>query len=454
MAVDPIAAGQATTPAVQATLRPAVAPSAAAGSGARPAAHGKFLYCGGEKLPVKGVTYGAFAPDADGDEYWFHETIERDFAQMAAAGFNAVRIPHTMPPVTLLDAAARHGLRVMVGLSAEQYVGHLADPRGAPDVEASVREKVRSVAGHPALLCYALGNEIPATLARWLGRRRIERFLERLYRAVKEEDPEGLVTYVNYPTTEYLQLPFLDLVAFNVYLESRQRLEAYIARLHNIAGDRPLLMSEVGLDAMRNGEGRQAEVLDWQIRTAFTSGSAGVFVFSWTDEWHRAGFQVEDWAFGLTHLDRSPKPALTATSRTLATVPFPSDVRWPRVSVVICSYNGSRTIRQTLEAVAEVDYPDLEVIVIDDGSTDGTAAIAAEYDVQLISQENRGLSAARNTGWQAATGEIVAYHDDDAYPDRDWLRYLAWSFLTTHYAAIAAVPSVDPSSMTITSRSG
>ena len=65
-----------------------------------------------------------------------------------------------MPPVTLLDAAARHGLRVMVGLSAEQYVGHLADPRGAPDVEAIVREKVRSVAGHPALLCYASADSI------------------------------------------------------------------------------------------------------------------------------------------------------------------------------------------------------------------------------------------------------------------------------------------------------
>jgi len=146
VAVDPIAEGQATTPASAATLHPVVAPSVA-WSGTRPAAHGKFLYCAGEKLHVRGVTYGAFAPDADGREYRFHETIERDFERMAAAGFNAVRIPHTMPPVTLLDAAARHGLHVMVGLSAEQYVGHLADPRGAPDVEAIVREKVRSVAG-------------------------------------------------------------------------------------------------------------------------------------------------------------------------------------------------------------------------------------------------------------------------------------------------------------------
>src|SRR5205823_7616269 len=113
-------------------------------------------------------------------------------------------------------------------------------------------------AAHPALLCYALGNEIPSTMARWLGRRRIERYLKRLCHAVKEEDPDGLVTYVNYPTTEYLQLPFLDLVCFNVYLESQERFEAYLARLQNIAGDRPLIMSELGLDGLRNGEGVQA----------------------------------------------------------------------------------------------------------------------------------------------------------------------------------------------------
>ncbi|WP_217914441.1 glycosyltransferase [Miltoncostaea marina] len=424
-------------------IRGGAPPPAPGAPPSRPAVRGKFIVADGRTLLVKGVSYGAFAPDADGAEYRAHHTIERDFAAMAAAGFNTVRIPHTTPPVTLLDAAARHGLRVMVGLSAEQYVGYLADPRGAPDVERMVRERVRSVAGHPALLCYALGNEIPAQLARWLGRRRIERHLEVLYRAVKEEDPAGIVTYVNYPTTEYLQLPFLDAVSFNVYLESRERLTAYIARLQNIAGDRPLLMSELGLDAMRNGEWRQAEVLDWQLRTVFAAGCAGAVVFSWTDEWHRAGAPVDDWAFGLTRADRSPKPALAAVSRALDAVPFPHDVDWPTVSVVVCSYNGARTIRQTLEALERVDYPHREVIVVDDGSTDATAAIAGEFGVRLVSQANAGLSAARNTGWQAATGEIVAYLDDDAYPDPDWLRHLAWSFLTSAYAAIGG-PNITP----------
>jgi hypothetical protein len=51
-------------------------------------------------------------------------------------------------------------------------------------------------------------------------------------------------------------------------------------------------MAEIGLDSRRNGEERQAEVLDWQVRTAFAAGCAGAFVFAWTDEWHRGGYDI------------------------------------------------------------------------------------------------------------------------------------------------------------------
>lgn len=406
-------------------------------------AKGKFLFAGDEKFYVKGVTYGAFRPDDQKREYQDFPRIESDFAQMAANGFNAVRIPHTTPPRSLLDAALRHGLRVMVGLAAEQYVGYLIDRKKAPDIEEIVQGKVRSVSGHPALLCYAIGNEIPAPVARWLGRRRVERYLHRIYRAVKQADPTGLVTYVNYPSTEYLDLPFLDLVSFNVYLESQQGLRAYLARLHNISGDRPLIMSEVGLDSLRNGETKQAEVLDWQVRATFASGCAGVFVFSWTDEWHRAGAEVDDWEFGITRRDRIPKPALSVLRNAISETPFPSDLDWPLFSVVVCSFNGSRTIDECLQAVSKLRYPAFEVIVVDDGSEDETAAIAAQYDVTLLRTPNRGLSHARNVGWQAAKGEIVAYVDDDAYPDADWLAYLAATFRSGGYAG-AGGPNIAP----------
>ena len=408
----------------------------------RPRVGGKFLFVGGEKTYIRGVSYGAFRPDSQGNEYHDIATIERDFAQMAANGINAVRIPHTTPPRSLLDAAQRHGLWVMVGLSAEQYLGFVIDKRRDVDIERVVRERVRRCAGHPALLCYALGNEIPAPVARWYGHRRVERYLARLHRAVKDEDPNGLVTYVNYPSTEYLELPFLDLLCYNVYLERQAALEAYLARLHNVAGDRPLILSEIGLDSLRNGEGVQAQSLDWQIRTAFAGGCTGVFVFAWTDEWHRAGAEVDDWAFGITDRERRPKPALAAAREAFAQVPVLAS-SWPRISVVVCSHNGSRTIRDCLEGVRRLEYANFEVIVVDDGSTDATADIAREYDVRLIRTESQGLSAARNTGMRAATGEFVAYLDDDAYPDPHWLQYLASAFARDGHVGVGG-PNVPP----------
>jgi O-antigen biosynthesis protein len=130
--------------------------------------------------------------------------VERDFALMAANGFNAVRT-YTVPAPWLLDAAHRHQLRVMVGLGWEQHVAFLDDRDRARRLERDVRASVRLCSKHPAVLCYAVGNEIPAGVVRWHGRERVERFLERLFAAVKAEDAAALVTYVNYPTTEYLQ---------------------------------------------------------------------------------------------------------------------------------------------------------------------------------------------------------------------------------------------------------
>ena len=132
----------------------------------------------------------------------------------------------------------------MVGLPDEELrFPFLNDRQHILSIEEKVRAGVAACVGHPAVLCYVIGNEIPASVVRWYGRRRIERILERLYRAAKAEDPQGLVTYVNYPTTEYLQLPFIDFVSFNVYLEEQKRLEAYLARLHNLAGDRPVIQA-------------------------------------------------------------------------------------------------------------------------------------------------------------------------------------------------------------------
>jgi glycosyltransferase involved in cell wall biosynthesis len=407
-----------------------------------PEVRGKFLFIGETKYWIKGVTYGTFRPRPDGAQFPADEVIDSDFAAIAECGFNTVRT-YTPPPRSLLELARHHGLRVMVGLSWTQHVAFLDDAELCRSIRDSVLRGVRECANHPAVLCYAIGNEIPASIVRWHGRRKIERFLQTLYELVKSEQPEKLVTYVNFPTTEYLQLKFLDFVSFNVYLESSDRLEAYLARLQNLADERPLVLAEIGLDSRRNGLPAQAESIDWQIRSAFASGCAGAFAFSWTDEWHRGGFDIDDWDFGLTARDRKPKPALAVVSRAMRETPFPERQDWPKISIVVCSLNGAPTIRDTMEGLLHLDYPDYEVIVIDDGSTDNTANIAAEYPCRLISTENRGLSNARNTGWQEATGEIIAYIDDDAYPDPHWLSYLAHVFLHTDYIGVGG-PNLAP----------
>ncbi len=408
----------------------------------RPRARGKFLWCGDEKLFVRGVTYGTFRPSPAGDEYDDPARVERDFAAIAASGMNAVRL-YTVPPRWLLDLAAQHGLRVMVGFPWEQHVTFLADSRRFRAITAGIERAVRALRGHPALLAYVVGNEIPAGIVRWHGRRPVERAIEHLWRSAKQEDPEALVTYVNYPTTEYLDLPSLDLVCFNVFLEVQADLEAYLARLQNLAGNRPLIMAEIGLDSRRHGHDTQARVLDWQVRSAFAAGCAGAFVFAWTDEWHRGGHDIEDWDFGLTGRDRTPKPALAAVRRAFAAVPFPLGTRWPRISVIVCSLNGERTIRDCCRSLSRLDYPDYEVIVVDDGSQDRTAEIAREHGFQVISTENRGLSSARNTGLAAASGEIVAFIDDDAYADPHWLMFLANSFMSRPYAGVGG-PNLPP----------
>ncbi len=423
-------------------IHPPEKSSEAVFSKSRPKVSGKFLLVDGEKFYVRGVTYGTFCPNETGENFPPAEIIEKDFEMMATFGINSVRT-YTVPPKSLLDIAQKYNLKVLAGLPWEQHITFLDDRQRIADIENRIQASVRSCEQHPAILAYTLGNEIPAQIVRWYGKEKIEKFLKKLHKAGKAVDPEGLFTYVNYPTTEYLDLSFTDFDCFNVYLETPEKLEAYLKRLHNLVGDRPLVMAEIGLDSLRNGEEMQADKLDWQIRSVFSSGCAGTFIFAWTDEWWRGGFEIEDWDFGLTTRARAPKPALDRVATAFAESPFPITSSLPKISVVCCSYNGANTIRHTLDALLEVDYPNYEVIVVNDGSTDNLRQIVEEYPFRLFNTPNRGLSNARNLGMEMAAGEIVAYIDDDAYPDKHWLNYLAHAFTSSQHAGIGG-PNIPP----------
>ena len=408
----------------------------------RPHVDGKFFFLGDEKLYLRGVTYGTFRASTPGDDGYDPLVVDRDFAAMTANGINALRL-YSAPPRWLLDSASQHGLWVMAGIPWTQHVTFLDSRSTRLQIEDTIRRGVRSLGGHPALLGVVVGNEVPASIVRWHGATKIERFLDQLCDLAHEADPGALVTYATYPSTEYLELAQVDFAAYNVYIENGERYAAYMDHLQTLAGDLPLVLAETGLDSRRHGEEAQARLLELQISAAFARGAAGTFVFAWTDDWSRSGVDVLDWEFGLTTRDRRPKPSLSAVKRAFARPLVPDSEDSPRISVVVCSYNGENTIDRCLRALTELAYPEFEVIVIDDGSTDRTAAIASGYDVRLVRTANHGLSAARNEGLRVATGEIIAFIDDDAWPDRDWLGYLAATYRTSAHVGVGG-PNIPP----------
>ncbi|MGH3089713.1 MAG: glycosyltransferase [Rubrobacteraceae bacterium] len=407
---------------------------------------GKFLSFDGKRFPVRGVTYGTFA---EGEFGLFpeRERIRRDFAAMAEAGVNTVRV-YTVPEPEVLDFAEEASLKLLMGMWWEDPLYH-ARPTGdawkemASDARSLARRVVKDHAGHPALLGFVLGNEIPSPLVRWHGRRKVEGLLRSLYETGREVAPDALFSYANYPSTGYLDTGYLDFDCFNVFLEDESAYRRYLSQLQLDAGERPLILTELGLDSASHGEGRQAEILDWQLRLAAERGIAGACVFSWTDEWWVAGNKIEDWSFGVTREDREPKPALEVVSEYYRKNVPDHRERWPRVSVVVCAYNAGETIGECLESLGSLNYPDYEVLVVDDGSTDDTAEVAGEFPVRVISGGRLGLSGARNLGIENASGEIVAYIDADARADPDWLTYLALA-LEAPDAAGAGGPNVVP----------
>ncbi len=405
---------------------------------------GKFFRAGMAKRFIKGVTYGPFAPDSHGAQFPEPDMVERDFALMVTAGINTVRV-FTVPPVWLLDAAQRHGLKMLVGLPWSQHVAFL----DSAEVQAGIRDAivagVRACARHDAVFAYLVGNEIPPDIIRWHGPQRVAKFVASLAALVRREHPGALVSYASFPSTEYLDVgDCCDFLCFNVYLHDEAAFRRYIARLQNLTVTKPLVITEFGADSLRSSEAEQRDILSWHINAAFAGGVAGTFVFAWTDEWFTGGHPIEDWEFGLVDRDRRPKQAFAeVAAQYLGPLPPPLP-RYPRVSVVVCAYNAERTMLACLASLEKLNYPDYEVIVVNDGSTDRTLTISEGFQhCRIISQENRGLSVARNVGAEAASGEIVAYTDSDCVADPDWLNYLVGTMEAKGLAACGG-PNFSP----------
>lgn len=406
-------------------------------------ARGKYLFDGERKFYARGVSYGPFPPNSRGERYPEPERASADFAMMREMGVNVVRT-YVPPPAWMLDAAIAQGLRLMVGIPWPFHMAFLDSREMADDIRKAIRAGVSELREHrDAIFAYSIGNEIRADIARWHGPRAVSKFLAELHDIGKQADPEGLFTYSNYPTTEYLDLSFLDFICFNVYLHRDEDFRRYMTHLLAATAERPLVLSETGMDTIREGEEHQAEVLAGQARASFEVGLSGMIVFAFTDEWHTGGAEITDWAFGLTTKERRPKLAFNAVGEVFRGELPPPLKSAPKTSVVVASYNAEATLPACIDSLKTQRYPDYEIIVIDDGSSDGTSRVAEAAGVRVIHTSHRGLACARNTGADAATGDIVAFIDADARADGDWLYHLVES-ITRRDAAAAGGPNFAP----------
>jgi glycosyltransferase involved in cell wall biosynthesis len=105
-----------------------------------------------------------------------------------------------------------------------------------------------------------------------------------------------------------------------------------------------------------------------------------------------------------------------------------------KISAIICTHNGQKVLGQAIQSLVDqtFDKSDCEILIIDNASTDGTREIIRQFEnvsnLKYIFEPMLGLSHARNTGWQEAQGEIVAYLDDDAIVCPEWLERILEAF--------------------------
>ncbi|MEM9017331.1 MAG: glycosyltransferase, partial [Verrucomicrobiota bacterium] len=341
---------------------------------------GKQFREGEDVCFVRAVTFGPFPAGAFPDEARCQLARIRE-----ELGANAIRL-FEIPTLPFLHHCAEEGLRVFLTLPWSQHIAFTRERHVLAEADQLLLETIERFRGHPALAGYFVANEIESTLVRWMGWRKVREQLERLIDLGHANDPDTLFAYANYPTTEYLQPRNADFAAFNVYLEDRWSFASYLDRLQNLAGDRPLLLSEFGIDSRTHGEDGQAEILDWHLAEACRAGVAGTTVFAWSDLWQRGGRTIEEYDFGLTRRDRSAKPSLPRLREQWAMIHRPSDevVRQnefsPKMSVIVCTYRGSLSLVECLDSLCSLDYENLELIVVNDGGDERVRDLAESYD--------------------------------------------------------------------------
>jgi glycosyltransferase involved in cell wall biosynthesis len=359
---------------------------------------GKFFSRLGQKFFFKGMRFEGAGNSPDFSDLIALRKRFDDLREGHATGL----ILNEKNAEPLLGLAAQSGLHALMEIEARP--DELLSRAGYRALAARAADTIEAVRGSAALIGYLIDCPVEPAALRYHGIKRLKRRLRELIRLVRRADGSRIVALKHRPATAGLVSLDEDLVYAAMPPLSPAELRTYMIRLHNLAEARPLVLEF--------GEGGPDQ--DELVACAFGLGAAGVVAP----------------ATRPAALPSSLNIRMLSASELLPFVTLngscpPKPAKMPMVSVVICAYNAERTMRPCLESLNRLDYPNYEVVIVDDGSRDRTAEIAMDFpDFRLIRQPNKGLSVARNVGMHAAGGEIVAYTDSDCVVDPHWLSFM------------------------------
>jgi hypothetical protein len=307
----------------------------------------KDIYVAGRKFLVKGVSYGPWRPKTGpnkGYPYPSPKEIDEDLQLIRKLSANTILVYDS--PDYVLDLAQQHGFKVLYTFSVNWW--SIGSAEFSAD-QQKILQRVEQLRRHPALLAWVLGNEIPGYALDQRGEETIRKGLEDLYHTVKARDNLHPITYSNWPPAKNLNLSFLDFISFNLYPLWPPEVVAkgygnYIKEvLQPIAGNKPLLMTEYGVNSIEAGQEGQARLIKQCWQDLLQAGASGGMAFEFADQWwknydnpRRAG----DWwnrasapddemtndldpeeNYGLMTAYREPKPAYSVVAQIYADAP-------------------------------------------------------------------------------------------------------------------------------------
>ena len=367
------------------------------GSGENPAivAHGKFFSKFGHKFFFKAMRLDDVGPALDFDQ-----------KLKLRNRLDALKLAHTTglllseeQAYSVLDLVAQAGLYAIVELSVTVDEVQNRDKFAA--AISRIAHAANILHANPALVGFLIDCPITQDALRAGGLAPVRKRLEALLATIRERAPHALLSIKLRPETRALSMLEEDFLYGEIPALPPVEIRDFVVSLHNVAEIRPVL-----IEFAEASPGQ-----DEAVAMAFGTGAAGVVAPPVPAP------ASHDW-LGVRMLRASELMPFVTLNGTCP--PRPQAI--PMVSVVICAYNAERTMRPCLESLRKLEYPNYEVVIVDDGSSDATAEISMDFpEFRLIRQANKGLSVARNVGMHAARGEIIAYTDSDCVVDPHWL---------------------------------